>query len=197
MDFFEYNRQLKAVGNWSTASPMMSENPAERLTDAQLACVRMVGMGPSKVIAKRLGLSPHTVDNHIKAAMQRLGASTRHEAKDIVASWDMAGPDQDLVSQPGGLAGGHGYGNLDPSFRLPAGGTADTVREVPVVFGRSEPALVSPAMLGDVRNVRSPFQTIARITAIAVSLAVIASAALPISQGFQAVANLIQPYRSN
>jgi DNA-binding CsgD family transcriptional regulator len=174
---------------------MMSENPAERLTDAQLACVRMVGTGPSKVIAKRLGLSPHTVDNHIKAAMQRLGASTRHEAMDIVASWDNAGPDQDLVSQPGRIAVPPEYGNLDPSFRPPAGGTADSVREVPVVFGASEPALYSPAMLGDARNVvRSPFQTIARIAAIAVSIAIIASAALPISQGFQAIANLVQPY---
>jgi DNA-binding CsgD family transcriptional regulator len=174
---------------------MMPENPAHRLTDAQLACVRMVGMGPSKVIAKRLGLSPHTVDNHLKAAMQRLGASTRHEAKEIVARWDMVRPDQDLVSQPDGLAGPGQCGMLDPSFRLPAERMADRVREVPVVFGRTEPVLAIPVTTtGDVRNARSPFQTLVRILAIAAGIAIIASAALPISQGFEAIVNLIRPY---
>jgi DNA-binding CsgD family transcriptional regulator len=173
---------------------MMSENPAERLTDAQLACVRMVGSGPSKVIAKRLGLSPHTVDNHIKAAMQRLGASTRHEAKDIVASWDMVRPDQDLVSQSDAIAGGRQYGNLDPSFQLPAERMTDRLREMPVVFGRTEPILAYPATTGDTRNARSPFQTLVRILAVAAGIAVIASAALPISQGFEAIVDLIRPY---
>lgn len=171
---------------------MLSENPAERLTDAQLACVRMVGTGPSKVIAKRLGLSPHTVDNHIKAAMQRLGASTRHEAKDIVASWDLIRPDQDLVSQPGALAGPGQCGTFDPSFRLPVERSADRVREVPMVFGQAEPMLVPMVSQEKAHDGRTTYQTLMRILAISVALAITASAALPISQGFQALANFIQ-----
>ena len=77
--------------------------PSEVLTDAQLACVRLVHIGPSKVIAKRLDISHHTVDDHLRQAMRRLGVSTRHEAAAIVAAWD-AGYPQELMPQPRDLA---------------------------------------------------------------------------------------------
>lgn len=66
--------------------------PWDVLTDAQLACVRLVHIGPSKVIAKRLEISHHTVDDHLRQAMRRLGVSTRHEAAAIVAAWDAGHP---------------------------------------------------------------------------------------------------------
>ena len=72
--------------------------PSDVLTDAQLACVRLVHKGPSKVIARHLGISNHTVDDHLRQAMRRLGAQTRHEAAEIVAAWD-AGHPQDLMPQ--------------------------------------------------------------------------------------------------
>src|SRR3954469_19061578 len=77
--------------------------PSDVLTDAQLACVRLVHIGPSKVIAKRLDISHHTVDDHLRQAMRRLGVSTRHEAAAMVAAWD-AGHPQELMPQPQDLA---------------------------------------------------------------------------------------------
>lgn len=84
-------------------SGMSGPRPADVLTDAQLACVRLVHIGPSKVIAQRLGCSHHTVDDHLRQAMRRLGVQTRHEAAAIVAEWDRAYP-QMLMPQPETLA---------------------------------------------------------------------------------------------
>lgn len=61
--------------------------PDDVLTEAQLACLRLVPRGPSKVIAKELGISHHTVDNHIREAMRRLGVTTRYEAAQRIADW--------------------------------------------------------------------------------------------------------------
>ena len=72
--------------------------PSDVLTDAQLACVRLVHKGPSKIIARHLDISHHTVDDHLRQAMRRLGVQTRHEAAAIVAGWD-AGYPQDLRPQ--------------------------------------------------------------------------------------------------
>jgi DNA-binding CsgD family transcriptional regulator len=82
---------------------MSGSGPSDVLTDAQLACVRLVHIGPSKVIAKQLGISHHTVDDHLRQAMRRLGVQARHEAAAIVAAWD-AGHPQELMPQPQDLA---------------------------------------------------------------------------------------------
>ncbi|MES2444290.1 MAG: helix-turn-helix transcriptional regulator [Pseudomonadota bacterium] len=85
---------------------MRGPRPSDVLTDAQLACVRLVGTGPSKVIAKQLHISHHTVDDHLRQAMRRLEVSTRHEAAALVAEWDrweQAYP-QELMPQPRDLA---------------------------------------------------------------------------------------------
>lgn len=77
---------------------MSGGKPSDVLTDAQLACVRLVHKGPSKVIARHLDISHHTVDDHLRQAMRRLGAQTRHQAAEMVAAWD-AGHPQDLMPQ--------------------------------------------------------------------------------------------------
>jgi DNA-binding CsgD family transcriptional regulator len=82
---------------------MSGPRPSDVLTDAQLACVRLVHIGPSKVIAKQLGCSHHTVDDHLRQAMRRLGVQARHEAAAIVAEWDRAYP-QMLMPQPEAIA---------------------------------------------------------------------------------------------
>lgn len=183
---------------------MLHDDPRRMLTEAQLACVRLVGRGPSKVIAKILGLSPHTVDNHLKAAMQRLGAATRHEAAEIVSRWDAmrdgvdSTHDQDLVSQSRGLVPAAKPDIFGEPWRSPtADGGADRVREMPVPFGGF--GEVDAAPLSSVRedkpDARSPLRIIASIIAITLAIVIIASAALPISNGFQALSNLIEPYR--
>jgi DNA-binding CsgD family transcriptional regulator len=60
---------------------------AHRLTERQKDCLRLVGQGyTSKEIGRVLDLSPSTVDNHILAAVQVLGALNRGEAARILVS---------------------------------------------------------------------------------------------------------------
>jgi DNA-binding CsgD family transcriptional regulator len=64
----------------------MTMGQVERLTATQKACLRLVFLHmSSKDIGKQLGTSPHTVDNHIKAAMQRLGVENRRMAARLLA----------------------------------------------------------------------------------------------------------------
>lgn len=50
------------------------------LTDRQAQCLRLSANMTDKEIARELGLSPHTVNLHIRNAMKKLGASNRREA---------------------------------------------------------------------------------------------------------------------
>jgi len=55
-------------------------NPAG-LTDRQLEILRLVATGMSNAeIARRLVVSPRTVDHHVSAVLQKLGVRTRREA---------------------------------------------------------------------------------------------------------------------
>ncbi len=55
--------------------------PDAKLTPRQRECLTWVAAGcTSKEIARRLGLSPKTVDLHLAAALERLDARTRSEA---------------------------------------------------------------------------------------------------------------------
>jgi DNA-binding CsgD family transcriptional regulator len=53
-------------------------------------------------IADRLGLSPATVDTHIRGAMERLGVSSRAEAARLVMGVDAAAPAPRPEARPGG-----------------------------------------------------------------------------------------------
>ncbi len=56
------------------------------LSERQRECLLLVAKRlTSKEIARRLGLSPSTVDNHIKAAVDKMGAANRGQAASIVA----------------------------------------------------------------------------------------------------------------
>jgi DNA-binding CsgD family transcriptional regulator len=52
-----------------------------RLSERQRQCLDLVGQGfTSKEIGRQIGLSPSTVDNHIRAALERLGMTDRASA---------------------------------------------------------------------------------------------------------------------
>lgn len=69
-----------------------------RLTQAQLGCLRLVDQHlNSKEIAAELGISPHTVDQRIRQALQILGVDTRKRAARLVAQH--SGPYQRLIHQ--------------------------------------------------------------------------------------------------
>jgi DNA-binding CsgD family transcriptional regulator len=68
------------------------------LTQGQLDCLRLVAQHlSSKEIAAELGISPHTVDQRIRHALQTLGVSRRSQAARIVAR--VGEPYQRLIHQ--------------------------------------------------------------------------------------------------
>lgn len=78
---------------------MSTPDAINRLTERQQACLELVAKGyTSKQIARQLGISHSTVDNHILAATQLLGVADRREAGRMVAALG-----QELPRQAPGL----------------------------------------------------------------------------------------------
>lgn len=72
------------------------------LSPQQARVLDLVGEGlTSKEIGKTLSISPHTVDQHCKAAIRNLRAYSRADA---ARKWRSMSPPQRLVSQPTQLA---------------------------------------------------------------------------------------------
>ena len=85
----------EAVINSGAVSP---DPRVARLSKGQLDCLRLVHQHlSSKEIAAELGISPHTVDQRIRGALQALGVERRSQAARIVAA--EAGPYQRLIHQ--------------------------------------------------------------------------------------------------
>ncbi len=83
--------------------PIDPESPVARLSKGQIDCLLLVDRHhSSKEIAARLGISPHTVDQRIRGALEKLGVERRGEAARIVAAalGTHAVPYQQLIHQP-------------------------------------------------------------------------------------------------
>lgn len=75
-----------------------------RLTERQKECLRLVARGyTSKEIGRQVGISPATVDNHVRAALDTLQVESRSEAARILAAAETSQP---LTSQSQPLAQG-------------------------------------------------------------------------------------------
>lgn len=69
-----------------------------RLTQRQADCIARVAQGlSSKEIARELGISPSTVDNHIASAMHQFGFSNRN----AVARWYVEYRDSMIATETG------------------------------------------------------------------------------------------------
>ncbi|WP_431469266.1 LuxR C-terminal-related transcriptional regulator [Sphingosinithalassobacter sp. LHW66-3] len=168
------------------------------LSPRQLECLRLVPRGSSKVIGQALGISHLTVDKHISAALQTLGVNSRDEAAALVLGWHDC-TTQDLGTESPCLAGPAKTGSFGVAYPARSEGAGEhRLRETPAVFRVDEAfdwnGVAGPEERSRVRDA-SAWQIIFRIVAIAVGLAIIASAAQPIAQGYQALSNLIEPYR--
>lgn len=74
------------------------ESRVAKLTEGQLDCLRLVAQHlSSKEIAVELGISPHTVDQRVRQALQTLGVGRRAQAARIVAHY--SDPYQRLIHQ--------------------------------------------------------------------------------------------------
>lgn len=80
-------------------------SPVDRLTERQRSCLRLVlRRHSSKEIARELGISSHTVDQRLKAAIQTLGVSNRFEAARLLAAQEPENIYQPLAYQPSDIA---------------------------------------------------------------------------------------------
>jgi len=62
------------------------DSPVARLTEGQIECLLLVDRHySSKEIATKLGISPHTVDQRIRGALDKLGVERRGDAARMVA----------------------------------------------------------------------------------------------------------------
>lgn len=91
-----------------------------RLSPGQIECLLLVDRHhSSKEIAVRLGISPHTVDQRIRGALEKLGVERRGEAARMVAA--ALSPDdptyQRLIHQPPHIDPDHGNGQQEGTVR--------------------------------------------------------------------------------
>lgn len=84
---------------------MVDQTAFNRLTARQRQCLRLVAApATSKQIARELGISSHTVDEHIREALATLGVSDRQEAARLFLAFEGGQrPPQALSSQAGGV----------------------------------------------------------------------------------------------
>lgn len=79
----------------------MGYEAINKLTTRQRDCLRLVlHHKQSKEIGRELGISPMTVDNHFRSAIQTLGVSSRVEAALLLDSYEREGTSHQLTSQP-------------------------------------------------------------------------------------------------
>ncbi|UKK85770.1 helix-turn-helix transcriptional regulator [Sphingopyxis sp. BSN-002] len=80
--------------------PSEAASMAARLSDRQRECLILVKDGlTSKEIGRLLSLSPSTIDNHLNAAAERLGCSSRIVAARILETAEQFAERGDLHSQ--------------------------------------------------------------------------------------------------
>ncbi|KKC25969.1 helix-turn-helix domain-containing protein [Sphingomonas sp. SRS2] len=82
----------------------MGHEAITKLTARQRDCLRLVlHHMQSKEIGRQLGISPMTVDNHFRSAIQTLGVANRLEAARLLEAYERnaaEAPSQRLTSQP-------------------------------------------------------------------------------------------------
>jgi DNA-binding CsgD family transcriptional regulator len=166
-----------------------------RLTPGQLDCLRLVDQHlSSKEIAAELGISPHTVDQRVRQALQILGVERRTQAARLVAQY--SGPYQRLIHQPPYIepaapnghpeaAVGHQIRHADRAGG--AGGSGFLTEQRPASFW---PSLQPPfATRSNPRNEMSVGQRLFWIVAIAIGAAFSAGMYLA---GLESLARLLK-----
>ena len=176
------------------ADPEIQQRVA-RLTAGQLDCLRLVDQHlSSKEIASELNISPHTVDQRIRQALQILGVERRSQAARLVAMH--SGPYQRLIHQSPYIEGlsqpSHPEAAVSHQIRHAdrAGGTGEAgflTEQRPVSF---RPSLQLPfATRSNPRNEMSVGQRLFWIAAIAIGAAFSAGMYLA---GLESLARLLK-----
>lgn len=169
----------------------------QRLTPRQAECLRLVARDRgAKEIGLLLGISDETVEAHIKAALKRLGTNSRFVAARGLAEHE--GRTHPVVMPTEGeKPAGPTPASEGPSYQLDAVGRGEHVLRDAAATSRTDslpdiPAL-QPQVMGARRNDLRPIHRIALAAVIAAAIVIVAAAAKPLAEGFQALADLMQP----
>jgi len=187
------NPAIKA-GRPAEADVDVAERVA-RLTPGQLDCLRLVGEHlSSKEIAVELEISPHTVDQRVRQALQILQVERRAQAARLVAQ--VSGPYQRLIHQPpyieAARSGGHPESTVSIQIRHAdrAGEDGDPGLITEQRFGVNRPSLQLPfATRSNPRNEMSVGLRLLWIVLIATGAAFSAGMYLA---GLESLARLLQ-----
>ncbi|WP_339826754.1 helix-turn-helix transcriptional regulator [uncultured Parasphingorhabdus sp.] len=160
----------------------MSNSVTERLNDGQRDCLRLVlAHHNSKEIARKLGVSPHTVDQRLRTAIRILEVQSRFEAARKFAAFEADDRYQPLIYQMPDVEPGRKNGEPDSStgrtVRDRTGSTDDISNAdgniAIMTFGKSEfrhPRLPVPRYRGE-RNNLGTVERLGWILAIAIGSA--------------------------
>lgn len=166
------------------------------LSDRQREILRLVSRDVnSKEIARKLGLSDETVKNHIKAAMRRLGVTSRFDAARLLRMHEHDDPrvvmDPSRVISVLPTASSHG---ADEISRAPP-----ELRERRAAFELDGDASVRPGdkswstEVGYRRDAQSALRVVTLIVALTVGVAIAIISAAPLAKSVQELTNMIEP----
>lgn len=181
-----------------------------RLSGGQLACLRFVSDGlSSKQIAKELGISPHTVDQRLRLAMQTLGVDSRFAAARLVRHAESGGyqspayqPVHQTAYQSPHVAGPAGRGIAEP-----VSGDADDVRRYdahgvvgearpgfePLPTGFSLPSSPPASRGGTRRNDLAPIVRMAWTIGLTIGVVLALSLLITAAEGLARILQAFQP----
>ncbi|MNS55562.1 Bacterial regulatory protein, luxR family [compost metagenome] len=78
----------------------------DRLSHRQVECLKLSAFMSDKEIGRKLGLSPHTVENHIREAKRKLGVSSRKKALELLTEFPSDGSGGMAAAEKNGPASG-------------------------------------------------------------------------------------------
>jgi DNA-binding CsgD family transcriptional regulator len=175
----------------------MGADRIARLQPRELEVLRLVARRKSsKQIAIELGISVHTVNGYIADARKTLGGVGRQDAATLVAEHDQEGPRKStpdfmrvdaLPDQEAGLGREQCELNIlrDVAERV----------EWNLSIGPSRDMLPEHREPG--RHDLITLKRFALVVVVAAGLAVLVVAALPMSESYQRLANMIEPFQRN
>lgn len=167
-----------------------------KITARQRDCLRLVLQHKqSKEIGRELGISPMTVDNHFRSAIQTLGVSSRLEAALILDAHEREEPSQRLTSQPDRIVSPLERPIMAPS--APAGGDnremANALREdqVPYMTYRGASTIDFPLPVPTKGKPRNDLTIAQRLFWIAVLIFGMGLGAGALLSGFATLINIL------
>lgn len=167
-----------------------------KLTTRQRDCLRLVLQHKqSKEIGRELGISPMTVDNHFRSAIQTLGVSNRLEAALLLDNWERDEASQQLTSQPESVVS-RAQSPIIASPAMVGDGQRETMSElretqVPYRTYRETSILDFPLPVPTRGKPRNDLTTLQRLMWIAILIFGMGLGAGALLSGFAALSNIV------